>query len=373
MRIGIDARTLTFPERRGIANYIIEILRYWPSSDDEFFLFYENGKMPISVETSATIIPVCVPEPPGTRFKVWNWLAMPRALKKYDVDLIWCPANIPIPFIDCMQFLTIHDTLLQESFRKHSIIDSFFYRIIVPYWIRKYNYYIITVSFFSKERICRIFKIDPSIVHVVYNGVSSVIKTCADKLDAQQKLSDRGIVSGKYVYALGAESSWKNTERLLRSFALVHQQHADLMLVVSGIQDSALERYKQLVSSLRLNSTIKLIKFVDDSTRNTLYQGAEMFIYPSLFEGFGFPPLEAMALGCPVISSDKASIPEVVGDGACLIDCTSEKNISDAIIGLVDDEIRKKQLIENGYKNISNFSWKKSAELHRILFEKGSL
>ncbi|MGD9948949.1 MAG: glycosyltransferase family 4 protein [Desulfobulbus sp.] len=373
MRIGIDSRTLTFPELRGIANYILEILKNWPESNDEFVLFYEDGQLSSNIVSPAKITSVKVPEPPGTRFKSWNWIAMPLALKKVNIDLIWCPANIPIPFTRRRQILTVHDTLLQEPFRKHSPFNNIFYRYIVPYWTRQFADEIITVSNFSRKRIDIFFKLNPNKINVIYNGLPSVDKQFSSKREAQNNLFQNGIISGKYIYALGAESYWKNTELLLKSFAMVHEDYPNLSLVISGIQNFALEKYRQMASDLGLNSAIKLIKFVDSVTRNTLYQGAEIFIYPSLFEGFGFPPLEAMALGCPVIASDNASIPEVVGNAAYSVDCTHAYNLSSAIIILMEDVIKRRELINRGYKNISNFSWQKSARLHRKVFEQGSL
>lgn len=369
MRIGMDARVLTLPELRGIANYILEILEFWPEHD-EFLFFYESGKLPENIDTRANISFIHVPEPKGTRFKTWYWQAMPKTLRKMEpLDVLWCPANIPIPFSGCKQILTLHDTLLQEPFRRHSFFDRFFYRYIVPFWARKYVNTTITVSSFSKSRITALFKIKAKKIRVIHNGLPSVNPSCVSSIEAKNKLKAKGIVvSGRYIFALGAESFWKNTECLLRSFAYLHQHCSDLEFVVTGIQESSLDKYKNLATSLGLGSHIKLLKYVDSSTKNTLYQGAELFVYPSLFEGFGFPPLEAMKLGCPVIASDRASIPEVVGTAAKIVDCSLDVNISNAILNLINDENQKQKLINAGSKNILRFNWETCAAKHRNEF-----
>jgi glycosyltransferase involved in cell wall biosynthesis len=370
MRIAVDAKVLTLPDIRGIGTYVLEILKHWPTKNDEFYLFFESGTLTSRIETLAQIIPERVPEPPGTRFKVWNWLAMPKALKRKDVDIVWCPGNIPIPFCNIPQILTIHDTLLQESFRKHSFIDNIFYRYLVPYWTKTYVDHIITVSNFSKNRISEIFKINLNIIEVIYNGLPIVEMNYLAKSDAIQFLEKMNIVKGPFIYALGAESSWKNTELLLNSFACVHQSYSNLSLIITGIQDIAMEKFKLQVSNLGLNSVVKLFGFVDTATRNALYQAAQIFIYPSLFEGFGFPPLEAMTFGCPVICSDRASMPEIVGGAAKLVDCTSNILLAEAIIKTINNKKIKQQLIQNGYSNIKRFNWNSTAIAHRYLFEK---
>jgi hypothetical protein len=91
VKIGVDARVLTFPELRGIANYVLEIFRYWPEADDEFILFHESGTITSQLQSSAKIKAVRVPEPPGTRFKVWQWLGLPKALKELSLDVFWAP------------------------------------------------------------------------------------------------------------------------------------------------------------------------------------------------------------------------------------------------------------------------------------------
>lgn len=370
MRIGVDARVLTQPELRGIANYLIELLNAWPDGNDEFILFYESGDIHASVQSPARITGVMVPEPPGTRFKVWHWLAMPNKLKKFSLDLFWSPANIPIPFINCKQILTIHDTLLQEKFRTHKLFDNIFYRILVPFCTRRFVHHVITVSHFSMERIHNIFNYDLNSIAVIHNGFPSAKISSQDRHEARANLEAMGIAAKRFAYALGASSSWKNTELLIRSFCIVAQTSSDLSLIVSGIQHSVMDKFSRLVDHLDIGSKVILLGFVDTYLRNTLYQAAELFVYPSLFEGFGFPPLEAMSAGCPVIASDRASIPEIVGDAALLVDCTSERDLANAILQVSNNMALQQRLIELGHANTLRFGWQQCTQAHRSIFEK---
>ncbi|WDP90758.1 MAG: glycosyltransferase family 4 protein [Desulfobacter sp.] len=366
MRIGLDARVLTLPEMRGIANYILEILKFWPNMDDQFFFFYESGHIKGNLNINVKYKTICVPEPPGTRFKVWQWLAMPHVLDQLNVDVLWCPANIPIFTRKCKQVLTVHDTLLQESFRTHNLIDSVYFRKIIPFWVRHYVNRVITVSSFSKDRIYELFKIPKRKIRVIHNGLPTISPIYKNKKEAQENLWQTGIISNKYLYALGAESPWKNTENLILSFASIVRMGVDIDLVLTGIQNSILSKLQILVAQLNIEHRVKLVSYVDNVTRDALYQGAELFIYPSLFEGFGFPPLEAMKLGCPVIASDKASIPEVVGTGAILADCTDPNDLTDKVLFFLNNQNQKYKLIEKGNRNSNRFDWKKSATAHRL-------
>ena len=369
MRIGVDARVLSLKELRGIANYLLEILKVWPSENDEFIFFYECGEITPEVDSPARIHKIMVPEPPGTKFKAWNWLGIPKELKKHQLDLLWCPSNIPIAYGGCPQVVTIHDTLLQENFRKHTFIDSVFYRQVLPFWLKRYVSKVVTVSHFSKSRISSLLKFNSSNIDVVYNGPPSVQLNFESKEKANDELISMGLVSDPYVYALGAQSFWKNTERLLAAFIDLSESFPRLQFVISGIQEKSLPSFKKIIDEASVENRIKLIGFVDKFLRNTLYQGAELFVYPSLFEGFGFPPIEAMSAGCPVVASDRASIPEVVGNAAVLVDCLHRHKLVAAIEKLLLDKEKLFSLKEAGYKNVSRFNWNECARKHRCLFE----
>ena len=373
MIIGVDARVLTQKELRGISNYLIEVLKAWPDERDEFILFYESGEICRDInELSNKINCIRVPEPPGTRIKIWHWLGMPKALKNISLDVLWCPANIPIPFTSHRQILTIHDTLLQESFSEHNLFDNIFYKILVPYFTRKFVHQVITVSKFSKSRINLVFGISEERIKVIYNGATiSVNATPFSKEEARTILKESGITSGPFIFALGAISPWKNTELLLRAFASVSKQTPQLLLVISGIQKEAMSKYNDIAVKLGLSHKVQLLSFVPSSTKNALYRASELFVYPSLFEGFGLPPLEAMSMGCPVVASDKASIPEVVGNGALLADCTSAEDLANKILMVLKDERLRNRLTERGFARLKFFTWEKSARKHWEIFKEG--
>jgi len=374
MRIGIDARTLTLSEIRGIGTYLLEVLNAWPKSSkkDTFILFVEERSFPKLPSNQKIKFEVKkIKSPRGTRFRIWEWYALPKAIKQYSLDIFWSPANIAFPIINPIQIVTIHDTLLQEYVQFDSLFEKVYFRKIIPFFTRNYVRHIITVSSFSANRINYIFSYPKEHITIIYNGIPDIQKKFSSKKEAQNFLARENIVKPPYIYALGAESPWKNTKVLLEAFQKVQSKISNISLIISGIQSRSINIFKNLSQKFNLNeSRVKLLEFIPNELKYILYQGAEIFIYPSLFEGFGFPPLEAMALGVPVIASNAASIPEVVGEAALLIDARYPNNITEAIVKILTNEELKFKLVKLGFENVKRFDWHKSATEHCILFKK---
>jgi len=243
------------------------------------------------------------------------------------------------------------------------------------------------VSRFSKERIQAVFALDPARVRVIPNGATLPVRPFADKALAREYLRTRygqagpesgqeagpqfGLAQRPYVLALGAESPWKNTEGVLRAFALVSRDAPGVDFVLAGVQQRVRERFETLGRELGLGGRLKMFGFVDRLARDALYQAAEVFVYPSLFEGFGLPPLEAMALDTPVVASKAASIPEVVGEAALLTEAADPPALGRSILQVLASPELRAALVAAGRKNIARFHWADAAVAHRKLFAEG--
>lgn len=371
MKIAVDARVLTLKELRGMASYLSHIIRNWPDQNDSFLLFTEirPNRYDFFPENRVQWHPTkaC----PGSRFHVWDWLTFPKSLKQHSVDILWSPANICFPEKKIPQVVTIHDTLLQEKVHFSTALGRLYFRTIIPFFTRHFASHIITVSHFSASRISHVFRYPLSNISVIYNGVvdlSSANRLSTDT--AEDILKKYGLPCHNFIYALGAESEWKNTKGLLKAFALARTNHPDIKLVISGIQEHAMPVFKAICEELGLtNQSIILLSFIDETLRNALYLRANCFVYPSLFEGFGLPPLEAMSFGTPVIASNTASIPEVVGNAAMLVNTGNVEVLSNAIVSLLRDKSLQKKLSRLATENVKRFSWKKSATKHRECFQ----
>jgi len=244
MKIGIDARILTFPEIRGMASYLLSVLQNWPVTTDTFHLYTEEEPRPDRVDCPSVICWKKISSPPGNRIHIWDWFALPRALRSEGLDLFWSPANLVFP-IRTIQIVTIHDTLLQEKVRFSRWFDSFYYRSLTPYLAQRYAQQVITVSRFSAERIHHVLKIPENKIEVIYNGTSFLDKGRAIESKPSKMCLDAIQRYKRFIYTLGAESPWKNTLGVIDGFKLLHHIYPELGLIVSGLQDKAREETAQ--------------------------------------------------------------------------------------------------------------------------------
>lgn len=368
MRIAVDASVLRLPELRGIGSYLCGLLAAWPEPEDEFLLLSPDPIPAQRLRTPARARVVVAPEPRGSRFHVWRWLTLPRAVRRLGPDLLWSPANQAVPLAGVPQAVTVHDTLLQECVRHDSLLERFYHGRLNPWWVRRHAVRIITASAFSRERIAAVFGCDPGRIRLIVDGVNLPTRPFANREQARAHLRETDLVTRPYVLVFGAESPWKNTEGALRAFALVAREEPGLDFVVAGVQTRVRERFWALGRELGLASRLRLPGFVSPADRDALYQGAEVFLYPSLFEGFGLPPLEAMALDTPVVASDAASIPEVTGRAARLVNAADPEALAGALLEVLRSPDLRQALVLAGRDNLRRFRWEDTARAHRDLF-----
>ena len=214
-----------------------------------------------------------------------------------------------------------------------------FYKIFTPISARN-SKKIITVSEYSKNRIIENLHQNESDIEVVYNAVTHNTITVPDKQ--------------KYILSVGSLDPRKNLKRLINSFKTWNQPEYELLLI-GGRQNS----FANL--KLSADNRIRFLGYLSDDELHQYYLNAEIFIYPSLYEGFGIPPLEAMACGTPVIASNTTGIPEASGEAAYYVDPYSEESMVAALDLLANNENLRSELILKGFKNIKRFSWAESA------------
>lgn len=180
----------------------------------------------------------------------------------------------------------------------------------------------------------------------------------ASEIDASMSYSDESVPSEPYYLYVGGRGGYKNFDRLLVAFAKTKSIHPEIKLCVVGSTFSPEE--KQRISELKLEQSIEHYGHVSDPHLAKLYRCALAFVYPSLYEGFGIPPLEAMSCGTPVIASNTSSIPEVVADAGILFNPESSNDLADILISIVDNPLGRERLILKGYERSKLFSWDKT-------------
>lgn len=360
MRIGIDARYALRKSRRGIGNYILHLLKEFDLLRPDrvtFYLYGDRMADPDVIEYfQKTPFVLRILDSPNLAW--WEQVALPLAARREGVDLLHCPANIgPVLFKPCAVVTTIHDVI---EFRRDQFGDkklsfrhrfSRFYRMGVLPRVSRMSDLVISVSEYSRQDISQVLKIPLEKIRVTYEAPMDV-----DQPPGRTELFSRlGIGAGDYIFALGAVDRRKNTARLLKAFRRLRAETgASISLVVAGIE--RLETFAPLVGE-----GVYLFDFLPDENIAALYKHALFFVYPSLYEGFGLPVLEAMSQGTPVLCSATTSVGEVAGEGALMCD---PEDINDLVVKmrlLIENPGVRKELVERGYRRAKEFSWGRCA------------
>ncbi|HIP33252.1 MAG TPA: glycosyltransferase family 1 protein [Bacteroidia bacterium] len=284
---------------------------------------------------------------------LWEQIELPIYLKKQGNPLLINLVNTA-PLFYRNQIVTIHDLAFLRYPKWFSKKFYYFYRFLIPKTAKSARK-IITVSEFSKNEIISMLNISEKKVEVVYNAVSENFKY------------NPSIKKENYILAVSSLDPRKNFKNLMLAFKELNLRNYRLVIVGSENKVFSNVKIKNLIKEI---PNVEFTGYVSDDRLVKLYQKAKLFVYPSLYEGFGLPPLEAMACGTPVVVSNVASLPEVCGDAAYYVNPYDVKNIARGIETVLKDEILQKELIQRGLERVKLFSWERSAEkLAKIIQE----
>ncbi|MDK6929009.1 glycosyltransferase family 1 protein [Klebsiella aerogenes] len=273
----------------------------------------------------------------------WEQITLPLYLLKNNSPLLISLCNVG-PVFYRNQVITLHDITFVKYPQSYSKKFRLVYGLITPILLKN-SKVILTVSDFSKNDIAENFKVNANRIKVIYNSVSEVFK--------EYKKNDV-IDSEAYILAVSSQNYHKNFHGLIRAFS---KYNGKLQLKIIGGKTKAF-------SGIGLDTNDERVSFlgrVSDEELARLYSGATCFIFPSLYEGFGIPPIEAQVCGCPVLSSDRASMKEVLRDSAVYFNPENDDEIISAINRVYADEKLRKSLIVKGELNAQRFSWYESA------------
>ena len=366
MRIAIDARKLRdFGIGTYIRNLLIELSRLDHETD------YVVLCRPEDVESGEVLGPNfrMVPEsaPP---YSVAEQIRIPLALARERAHLVHEPHYVLPPAIGCRSVVTIHDCIhlmfpqylpnrLAYAYAKGSMWSA----------TRKADR-ILTVSEASKRDILRFFNVPPDKVSVIYNAIDERFLGPADTT-RMDLVRQRYQLDHPFVLYVGNIKPHKNVDRLIDAFGRArHGGPEDLKLVIIGDELSKYPVLRQAVHRHKLDKHVRFLGFQPHDTLAAFYRLARAFVFPSLYEGFGLPPLEAMACGTPVVTSNVSSLPEIAGGAALLVDPYDADAIAEGIHRAVTDETLRADLRVRGMARARTFSWSQSvAAIHRLYME----
>jgi len=249
------------------------------------------------------------------------------------------------------QVVTIHDAAVFEFPDAYSFAFRTWYRFMLKR-LGKVAAKIVTVSEFSKRELIRYCRMDESKISVVHEGAEHILTVGPqDHILEKFGLSDR-----RYILAVSSLNPNKNFNSVVKAIDLL--KNVDYDFVIAGGVNPSVFSGTQVCSS----KSVKFAGYVSDAELRTLYDHADCFVYPSFYEGFGLPPLEAMACGCPVIVSNQASLPEVCGDAAIFCDPYNPEDIAEKIRLVITDEALRERLREKGLEHAKRFTWERCAK-----------
>jgi len=366
MRIAIDARKL---HDFGIGTYIRNVLRGLARLDSqtEYVLLCRPGDADIAADLGPnfrTVIETSRPYSFGEQFKI------PLSLVRERAHLLHEPHYVLPPATRCRAVVTIHDCihLMFPQYLPGSLAH-FYARASMWSAVRKADR-VMTVSDASKRDILRFFDIPPEKVEVIYNAIDERFLAEPDE-ERMERIKQRYQLDHPFLLYVGNIKPHKNLERLVEGFAKArHQGLGDVRLVIVGDQLSKYPPLRQAVHRHRLDKDVRFLGFQPYDMLAVFYRLARAFVFPSLYEGFGLPPLEAMACGTPVVTSNVSSLPEVAGDAAVLVDPYDTDSIADGILRVVTDDGLRQELTRRGLARARGFSWTESvAAIHHIYMD----
>jgi glycosyltransferase involved in cell wall biosynthesis len=363
MRIAIDVRKFY---DFGIGTYVRSLVKHLPhiDQDDDFLALCRSEDEEAIRTLSPTLRPVALRAP---NYSVTEHISIPAKLRHLGVDLFHSPHYVLPFFTPCPSVVTVHDVI-------HLIFPQYlpnrmamhYARFMIKRALDKASL-VLTVSAASKRDLLTFFDVNPEKIMVIPNGIDRAI---AAELPEEElgRTKERYQIFGRTVLFAGNVKPHKNVERLIAAFAKVREdsEFEDLTLIVVGDEISKYPSLRRAVARHKVRGSVRFFGFVPEPTLVALYKIADVFVFPSLYEGFGLPPLEAMANGTPVVTSNISSLPEVVGDAALTVDPYNIDDIARAIRRILNEPDLREKMIKSGYERAGHFSWECSvSQVHR--------
>ena len=361
MRIAFDGTVLR-PGRTGVGYYTEHLLHHLAqvASNDELVVVSNRA-----IDTTSPLPPRVRIATPSRRVPrmVWMQTMAVTTLREVEADVVhftngMVPLFSPVPTV-----VTIHDMSLRLYPRYHPVRRVLLNRPLVDLAARRADA-IITVSESAKRDIVSYYRLDPKRVHVVYEAAAPSFKRVEDPEELDRVRKRYGLDERIILY-VGTIEPRKNLPTLIDAFA-ARRRSGELshQLVCVGPYGWLSRGLEDRVARSHVAHAINFTGYVPFEDLPALYTLAEMFVYPSMYEGFGLPVIEAMARGCPVVVSDAACLPEVAGGAAELVPVGDVDALTDALAGVVDDGARREQLAAAGRSRAGHFTWEASAVAH---------
>ncbi|MCL7454180.1 MAG: glycosyltransferase family 4 protein [Anaerolineae bacterium] len=372
MLVGIDASRASAARRTGTENYSLYLIRNLLALGGEhrFRLYFREAPEPSLLPGAAEERVIPFP-------RLWTHVALSWEMFRHPPDLLFVPSHVlPLVQPPC-SVATVHDLGYHYFPQAHTLSQNLYLR-----WSTRHNARsatrVLADSEATRRDLIRLYGIPEARIAVVYPGRDESLVPVHDPLllDAVQA---RYGLRAPYILYLGTLHPRKNLVRLVQAFAHLQSRASEtayplarLQLVLAGQKGWLYEEVFAEVKRLGLEGRVVLTGYVAGEDLPALLSGAEAFAFPSLYEGFGFPVLEAMACGVPVVCSGTSSLPEVAGDAALLVDPLDVEAIGSALFRLLTDDKLSRELVARGLEQVQRFSWRRCAQQTLANFEQAA-
>lgn len=328
--VAIDARDARGSQLRGWGRYTLELVRALRRRGDvELLELAAGGRGPELV---------------------WEQLALPRILSRRQAALVHAP-NCFLPLRrPCPGVVTVHDLAFEDHPEDFARLTGWKYRTLTPRCARSAER-VICVSEHTRRDVCKRYGVDPERARAIYSAPSLPV-------------GSEPPPPGPYLLAVGDLRRKKNLVRLTRAFARLHRDGIPHRLVLAGLDAGE----GPAIRAAAAGAPVEITGYVEDSRLDALMRGADLLVYPSLYEGFGLAIVEAMARGCPVAAADATALPEAAGGAAALFDPLDESEMAATIRWVLDDPQLRSQMAERGRARAAELSWERTAELTAAVY-----
>jgi glycosyltransferase involved in cell wall biosynthesis len=361
MRIGIDY-TAAVRQQAGIGRYARSLIRALSRLDhDNRYLLLSAGRDSGAEPWPANFTTRALPLTDRHLSILWQKLRVPLPVEWLTgrIDLFHSPDFVLPPIRRARSVLTIHDLSFMRLPECSSPPLLAYLMDAVPHSVARADL-ILADSQSTREDLIELMSVDPARIRVIYPAVDAAFRPSDDAEVASVRQHHR--IDGPYILSLGTLQPRKNYVRLIQAFDLLRRMHGvPHRLVIGGGPGWLYEPIYETIETLGLQDAVRMLGYVDEIDLAALYTGADVFAFPSLYEGFGFPVLEAMACGTPVVTSNTSSLPEAAGEAALLVSPSDTEALCEALYEAITDTGTRVRLTRLGFEQCRRFSWDDSA------------
>lgn len=362
MRICIDISPAVH-HRAGLGRYAQELAAALldADSENEYVAFYHRA-VDAQVDPPLDRLPQLTT---NLATKPWRMSALLAHLTGFSqdrlfpgIDLFHATDHLLPRLSQVKTIFTLHDLIFRFYPEMHKPLNRWFLTLMMPRFLRVADA-VIAVSECTKRDAVRFYGLDEGKIHVVHEGVNPRFRPAAP--EALSEVRRTYGLPERFILSLGTIEPRKNLTSLLKAYGALRETGSDFKLVIAGKKGWLYEGFFRKLRELGLEDEVIFPGFVPDGDLPALYSAADLFVFPSLYEGFGLPVLEAMACGVPVITSNTSSLPEVAGDAAILIDPNSVDALVGAMRTVLKSEQLRRDLQAKGQMQAAEFSWDTAA------------